>query len=422
MRIGFIGLGAMGLPMGCNLARAEGIEVTYYDVRPEALEQVAELGRLAPSIAELAAEADVVFSVLPADEHVRSVAAEVRAAGRAGQAFVDFSTIHPDTIASVASGLAEVGVDTVGVALTRSTAAAQAGELALYMGGPDEWIARLAPAWDAMSTERLTFANAGAAKAMKVVNNMVVSTIDQLVCESIVLGAKLDVDAAVVCAALAAGGADSWALHHHIERYVLPEDLGPGRFSTLYMAKDVRLCAELARSVNLPAFFAGLSRAYYRASVAHGRGDDYHMVAIRVMEDAAALDRLSTGASSKQPDPEVAGAVAAGAAATQTLISLEALAIAARSSLPAAEAAAGMETGSGGNESLRRLLGEGPGPEPWTLGGLLAGVERTMALAERVQAPAITFELARQLALSLIDRHGVEAAVRSLVGPESKSR
>ncbi len=95
--------------------------------------------------------------------------------------------------------------------------------------------------------------------------------------------------------ALAENGADSWALHNHIMRYVLPEDLGPGRFSTLYMAKDVRLCAELAASVGLPAFFCGLSRAYYRGSVSHGHGD-YHMIAIRLMESAANLGRLSTTA------------------------------------------------------------------------------------------------------------------------------
>jgi 3-hydroxyisobutyrate dehydrogenase-like beta-hydroxyacid dehydrogenase len=407
MRVGFVGLGAMGLPMSRNLAGAEGIEVVFYDVRPGVLEQVAPLGAVAGSIAELSSAVDVVFSVLPADRHVREVAAEVRGAGH-----VDFSTVHPRTIAQVAGELADVGIDTVGVALTRSTAAAQAGELALYLGGPGSWVQRLAPAWDAMATETVVFANAGAAKAMKVINNMVVSTIDQLVCEAIVLGARLDLDAAAVCRALAAGGADSWALHHHIERYVLPEDLGPGRFSTMYMAKDVRLCAELARSVGLPAFFAGLSRAYYRGSVAHGRGDDYHMVAIRVMEEMANLGRRSTDRpAAAAADPQAAAVIARGAAAVQTLISLEALAIAARSSLTAGEAARGMEVGSGGNDSLRRLaLGE-PAPEPWTFGALLDDLDATMALAERVEAPALVFELARQVALSLIDRHGAAAHV-----------
>jgi 3-hydroxyisobutyrate dehydrogenase-like beta-hydroxyacid dehydrogenase len=413
VRVGFIGLGAMGLPMSRNLAAADGIDVVFHDVRPEVLEQVAPLGRVAGSIAELTASVDVVFSVLPADRHVRDVAAEVRAAARAGQAFVDFSTIHPDTISQVAADLAEVGMETVGVALTRSTAAAQAGELALYMGGPADWIERLAPAWDAMATETLVFAGAGAAKAMKVINNMVVSTIDQLVCEAIVLGARLGVDAASLCRALADGGADSWALHNHIERYVLPEDLGPGRFSTRYMAKDVALCADLARSVGLPAFFAGLSRAYYRGSVAHGRGDDYHMVAIRVMEDLANLGRRATSPPPYAPAPGTAETIARGAAAVQTLISLEALAIAARSSLSAAEAAQGMETGSGGNESLRRLVGGEPAGAgaPWTFATLLDDLEATMALAERAEAPALVFELGRQVALSLVDRHGADAEV-----------
>jgi 3-hydroxyisobutyrate dehydrogenase-like beta-hydroxyacid dehydrogenase len=396
----------MGLPMSRNLARAEGVEVTFFDVRAEALDAVAGLGATAGSLAELVGGVDAVFSVLPADEHVREVAAAVRAGGRAGQVFADFSTIHPDTIAVVADELAQAGIATVGVALTRSTAAAEAGELALYMGGPDAWIERLDPAWRAMATEWLVFANAGAAKAMKVINNMVVSTIDQLVCEALVLGARLEIGAAELCRALADGGADSWALHHHIERYVLPEDLGPGRFSTRYMAKDVRLCAELARGVGLPAFFCGLSRAYYRGSVAHGRGDDYHMIAIRLMEDAANLGRRATSPPAGAPDPGAAATIAAGAAAVQTLISLEALAIAARSSLTAAEAAAGMETGSGGNESLRRLVGEERRDVPWTFGSLLDDLDAAMALAERVEAPAIAFELGRQLALSLIDRYG----------------
>lgn len=414
MRIGFIGLGAMGLPMSRNLAAADGLEVSFCDVRPEILEQVAGLGRTTTSIAELVAGVDVVFSVLPADEHLRAVAAEVRAAGRAGQAFVDFSTVHPETIAAVAAQLDEVGIETVGVALTRSTAAAQAGELALYMGGPQRWLDELSPAWGAMATETLVFAGGGAAKAMKLVNNMVVSTIDQLVCEAIVLGAKLDLEAAAVCEALAAGGADSWPLHNHIERYVLPEELGPGRFSTLYMAKDVRLCGELAASVGLPAFFAGLSLAYYRGSVAHGRGDDYHMIAIRLMEEAANLGRPATSPPPGEPEPGAAAAIAAAAAATQALISLEALAIAERSGLARAEAAHGMEVGSGGNQSLRRIVGAEPAPPDWTLGSLREDAERALALAERVQSPATMFELARQLSLSLIDRHGAGTEVASL--------
>jgi 3-hydroxyisobutyrate dehydrogenase-like beta-hydroxyacid dehydrogenase len=179
------------------------------------------------------------------------------------------------------------------------------------------------------------------------------------------------------------------------------------------MAKDVALCADLARSVGLPAFFAGLSRAYYRGSVAHGRGDDYHMVAIRVMEDLANLGRRATSPPPYAPAPGIAETIARGAAAVQTLISLEALAIAARSSLSAAEAAQGMETGSGGNESLRRLVGGEPAGAgaPWTFATLLDDLEATMALAERAEAPALVFELGRQVALSLVDRHGADAEV-----------
>ncbi len=89
--------------------------------------------------------------------------------------------------------------------------------------------------------------------------------------------------------------------------------------------------------------------------------------------------------------------------------------MAARSGLSTPEAAAGMETGSGGNASLRRLAGAEHFPGAWTLGGLLGDVNQTMELAERFQAPAISFELARQLTLSLIDRHGADCSLLSLV-------
>lgn len=415
MRIGFIGLGAMGLPMGRNLAGAAGVDVTYYDVRADVLEQVAGLGAVAGSIGELVAGVDAIFTVLPADEHVRAVGEEIARAARPGQAYVDFSTIHPGTIAEVAKRLDAVGVETVGVALTRSTAAAQAGTLALYLGGPAAWIDDLAPAWDAISSERLVLAGPGAAKALKVINNMVVSAIDTLVSEAIVLAAKLGVPAAETTAALGAGGADSWALREHIERYLLPEDLGPGRFSTRYMAKDVRICAQLARSVGLPAFFAGLSRAYYRGSLAHGRGDDYHMIAIRLMEELANLGRPATSPPPAGHDAAPAlDTIAAAAAAAQTLISLEALALAERSAITPGQAGLGMETGSGGNESLTRLVAS-VDRDGQTIGQLAAALDAVEAIAESADVPALAFEIAGQLARALGAAHGFDADVRSLV-------
>ncbi len=80
--------------------------------------------------------------MLPADSHVRSVVAEVVETAERGQVFADLSTIAPATIEAVANELADVGVRTLSVAITRGTAAAERGELGLFVGGDDIVLAR----------------------------------------------------------------------------------------------------------------------------------------------------------------------------------------------------------------------------------------------------------------------------------------
>src|SRR5687767_9020732 len=98
MRIAFIGLGAMGLPIARRLASVADVELILYDLSRDRLDLAQPLGRIARSVAEATAEADAVFSVLPADRHVESVVADIAVAARPGQIYVDFSTIAPATM------------------------------------------------------------------------------------------------------------------------------------------------------------------------------------------------------------------------------------------------------------------------------------------------------------------------------------
>ncbi|MGE0218196.1 NAD(P)-dependent oxidoreductase [Mycolicibacterium sp.] len=398
MRVAFVGLGAMGLPMARNLAKVDGVALTLFDLSPDRLAQAAGIGTVAETIGSALADADVVFSVLPADQHVRSVAADVAAHGHAGQLYVDFSTISPHTIEAVAADLARVGIETVGIALTRSTAAAQAGTLALFVGGSADALARLRPLLDAMATDVLPTESIGAAKSMKIVNNMVVACLDILACETLVLGHRLGHNAKDVISAMAGHGADSWALTNHIVKYVLPDDLGPGRFSTRYMAKDVALCADLARSVDQPAPFTGLAQSFYRGVSAHGHGDDYHMIVIRWLEQGAAIDAPVTDEQSSSGDDTTLVTLAEAAAAVQTLVTVEALTLATCGGLALRRAADYLEKGSGGSASVRAVLAADPAGLAWDLATMAGQLDAACALAQSVSVPAVMFESARHVA------------------------
>lgn len=415
MRIAFVGLGAMGLPMARNLAKADGIDLVLFDVDQQRLAQAATFGPVAPSFAAAVADADYVFSVLPADVHVRTVGGQLRAHGHAGQVYVDFSTISPETIREVADDLAPQGIETVGVALTRSTAAAQEGTLALFLGGPEEHLTRLRPAFDAMATDLLPTAGIEAAKAAKIVNNMVVAALDILACEAFVFGARLGFRSRQVLDAMAAHGAESWVLTNHIERYVVPNDLGPGRFSTRYMSKDVGLCGALARSARQPAFFTGLAESYYRGVRAHGHGDDYHMIVIRWLEQGAAIGEPVTSLAPDGGQESDLTALATAASAVTTLVTLEALTLAAYHGLPVKQAAEYMERGSGGSDTMRAVLAGDHSGLTWRFFDLADHLDALSGPAARLDLPATIFEVARHVALSLGARFGPDADIDTVL-------
>ena len=402
MKIAFIGLGAMGLPMARNLASLADTELTAFDIAADRLRQADGLARLASSTADAVQGADAVFTVLPADEHVAAVAREVAAVRAGNRWFADFSSISPATIDDVAACLAPVGTQTISVVLTRSTAAAQAGTLGLFVGGVQELPAELAAAFGAMASDVFLVGSLGAAKAIKMINNMVVAALDIAINEAIVLGGVAGLTPADVTEALAASRVSSWVLPNHIVTYVLPDDLGPGRFSTRYMAKDVALCNALARQLGCPAFFGGLAAACYRGCVAYGFGDDYHLKVIRWLEAGAAAPRTV-----KSDASQALRALVSGVAAVQSLVSAEAVELARLSGMAPAEAAEHFENGSAGNAALDWWRTPAPerGPAP-TLGRLLDDVTPVLALAARLDVPAATFEVARHKTLSLAGRSG----------------
>jgi len=414
--IAFVGLGAMGLRMANRLAQAGGIDLAVFDLNPEQMHQMLGKARLATSIADAAEGADAIFSVVPADRHTRAVVDEYLLCAAAGQTYVDFSTIGPATIEEVGRQLSEVGVQTISAGMTKSITGATEGTLSLFLGGPSELPPKLKPAFDAIATDLMMVGSLGAAKALKLVNNMVVATLDVAITEALTIARQYDIPYQTVTDALALNGADSWPLHNHIVSHVLPNDLGPGFFSTRFLMKDMKLYVNFASSLHLPAAFAGLALAEYRGTAAHGFGDDYHMIVVRWLERGAKVGERE--ATCTDDASKVLDHVVAGVRAVQALVSAEAVRILGRMGVTPTNAAYYLDSGSAGNDSLREMASvlRGTGAKATIPAEIIRELEGTLAIADAADVPAAVFEIARANALALLDRFGGDVSLWQTVG------
>src|SRR5215475_9153865 len=152
-RIGFIGLGNMGLPMAANLVRAGHAVVGFDVVKPLTGKLTASGGLAAETIAAACSGADAIITMLPAGEHVRDVycaTGGVIGAAGADALLIDSSTIDVTTARDVAARAAEKGFAMVDAPVSGGVAGAQAGTLTFMVGGPDVAFARARPLLEAM--------------------------------------------------------------------------------------------------------------------------------------------------------------------------------------------------------------------------------------------------------------------------------
>lgn len=305
-RIGLIGLGEMGSRIGRRLSSL-GARPWVFDVDERRMGESADWASATQSTGDLVESVDIILTVLPADQHVLSVTEQIAAVARPGQAVVECSTVLPATAGAVESILAARDVATISVSITRGTPAAETGQLLLFAGGRrssevDDTLTMIAAEtrWaDSVETP----------KALKIVNNMLLGNANLSCSEALVVAERYGHTYRAVVDALATSPASSWALENQVRRHILTDDLGPGRFSTLLMAKDHELFLQIATQGGQEPDMAKVALGYYEEAIDMGLGLDYHPIAIRVIEVGA-----PPGVEPSQPGsvlPDLVNAVAA---------------------------------------------------------------------------------------------------------------
>ena len=285
MKVGFIGLGAMGRPMAHNLLTA-GHELHVWSRRPESGEALVAAGAAYHDTPrQMAVGCDAVVSMVTTGADVKSVSLGddgVLAGLSAGAVHVDMSTIAPGDARELAAEYARHGVEFLDAPVSGGTVGAEAGNLAIMIGGDEGAIERVRPALEAMGAKIRRIGPSGAGQVAKACNQMVFVSAVQACAEALNLAAASGVDVGRVREALLGGSAWSKALDDWGGRMV-SRDFAPGIEARLHH-KDFGILMNEAMSTGVPLPIAAQVWQQLNALVASGFGRDDIASLLRVLE------------------------------------------------------------------------------------------------------------------------------------------
>jgi 2-hydroxy-3-oxopropionate reductase len=284
-RIGYIGLGLMGKPIARNLMKAGFPLIVHNRSRPPVDELVAEGAEGAGTPREVAESSDIVFTNLPDSPDVETVvlgANGVLEGSRPGMIFVDNSTIKPEIARSIAAKLDDVGVKALDAPVSGGDIGAQAGTLAIMVGGPREAFDVVHPVFQAMGKTITYVGESGAGQVAKASNQIMVAAQMVAMGELIMLAQKSGVDPRRVVDAIRGGAAQCWTLDVKPER-LFTGNRQPG-FKAHMMYKDLGIVLDTARTYGMPLPTTAVAMQLFEAMLQIGMRDLDNSGVIGVLE------------------------------------------------------------------------------------------------------------------------------------------
>lgn len=282
MKVGFIGLGNMGGPMARNLIKA-GHELTVFDLSKVALDQLRMAGaNIAQSPAELASAANVemVITMLPASQHVRSVylgQSGILESASQDVLLIDCSTIDPQTAREVAKAALEKGNPMLDAPVSGGTGGAESGTLTFMVGGTKKDFEYAQPILAQMGKNIVYCGNSGNGQVAKVANNMLLGISMIATAEAMSLGVSLGMDPKVLAGIINTSSGRCWSseIYNPYPDVVesAPASRGyTGGFGVDLMLKDLGLATEAAKFAKEPVVLGAVAQQLYQLFSSQGNG------------------------------------------------------------------------------------------------------------------------------------------------------
>ena len=290
MEIGFIGLGIMGKPMAKNLVKA-GHALVVSDHNAAAAAELVDLGAsVASSPRDVAAQVDVVITMLPNSPDVRAVALgdDGIIASGSRPVLVDMSSIAPLACQQIAAELATVGIPMVDAPVSGGEPKAISGTLSIMVGGDQEVFRQMTPVLEAMGSSVVRVGEIGAGNTAKLANQVIVALNIAAVSEALVLCHKAGVDAGSVVSAIRGGLAGSTVLEAKAPM-MLDHDFRPGFRINLHV-KDLLNALETSQEVGAPLPLTAAVLEMFTALKAAGHETEDHSGLVQYYEKLASTD------------------------------------------------------------------------------------------------------------------------------------
>ena len=290
MDIGFIGLGNMGQPMARRLIAA-GHKLIVYDTRNDAVAPLVAMGaQVASSPADVADRVETVMASLPSLQISEKVALGEGGViqGKRIKRFIDLSTTGATVAAKIAAGLARKNIVQIDCPVSGGVGGASKGTLAVMVSGPKVEIDLVKNVLAVFGKVFVIGEQAGMAQTMKLANNFLSATAMAATSEAVAMGVKAGLDPTVMIDVINAGSGRTTASDGKFPQAILPRTFNYG-FATALMLKDVRLCVEQAKSLNVPNSVMSAVLDQWEATNKEFGGDSDFTAIVKMVEQRAGV-------------------------------------------------------------------------------------------------------------------------------------
>ena len=289
-KVGFIGIGKMGLPLVGHLCRA-GYQVTACDRIPAYVEAARQVGcQGTETVGGCASQADILFSSMPNDAalaNITSGADGVLARAKPGMVYVDTSTVSPAVSAEVAQRAAAAGVAYVRATVSGNPVTARAGTLTVMASGARDAYDTVKPLLETFGTTHFYLGTGEEARVIKLVINLMVAGTASMMAEALVLGEKGGLDWKQMLEIMGKSAVGSPLVNYKVPP-LLERDY-TSTFSGTQMIKDLDLILGQGAATQTPLPLTALIRQHYDAIAAQGDGELDYIATVRLMERMAGV-------------------------------------------------------------------------------------------------------------------------------------